>query len=196
MKIVILGGSGLIGSKLAVKLRAARHDVVQASLGTGVNILTGEGVAEVLEGAEVVVDVTNSPSFAPADVLSFFETAARVVLPLEGAAGVRHHVALSVVGAERLPDSGYLVAKVAQEAAIRASEVPFTIVRATQFFEFVGAIAEGSANGDVVTLPNNAMQVIAADDVAAALARMVEQPASNAMMEIAGPERVRMPELV
>jgi uncharacterized protein YbjT (DUF2867 family) len=196
MKIVVFGASGLIGTKLVGILRAKGHEVTPASPSTGVDILTGAGVDEALRGAEIVVDVVNSPSFADEAVMRFFQTAAGVLLPAEVRAGVRHHIALSVVGAERLPTSGYMRAKIAQEAAIRAGGVPYTIVRATQFFEFVGAIADGSAKGDTIPLTSAHLQPIAADDVAAALATIVEEKPANGMIEIGGPEAVGLDELV
>src|SRR5262245_44097297 len=170
MKIVVIGGSGLIGKQLVSNLRKGGHDAVAASPSTGVDTLTGAGLAEVLKGAQVVVDVTNSPSFEDAAVMAFFETSTRNLLAAEKAAGVGHHVALSVVGADRLPKSGYMRAKVAQEALIKAAAVPYTIVRATQFFEFIGGIAGASTDGGTVRLPPARMPPIAADDVAAALA--------------------------
>src|SRR5437870_2169024 len=163
MKIVVVGGSGLIGKKLVPVLRKRGHEAVAASPSSGVNTLTGEGLAQVLAGASVVVDVTNSPSWADAAVLEFFETSTRNLLAAEAAAGVGHHVALSVVGADRLPDSGYMRAKVAQEGLIKAGRVPHTIVRATQFFEFLGGIAGSGAAGDTVRLPTAPMQPLAAD---------------------------------
>ncbi len=196
MKIVVFGGSGLIGTKVVNKLRERGHEVVAASLTSGVNLLTGAGVAEALKGAEVVVDVTNSPSFEDKAVMSFFETAARNMLPAEAAAGVKHHVALSVVGTDRLLASGYFRAKMAQENLIKASKVPFTIVRATQFFEFVGAIAQSGADGQTVRLPPAMMQPIVSDDVAAALADVAVAKPLNGTVEIAGPEPIRMDELV
>ena len=188
MKIVVLGGRGLIGKKLVPILRRLGHEAVPASPSSGVNALTGEGLAEALAGAGVVVDVTNSPSFADAAVLEFFETSTRNVLAAEAAAGVGHHVALSVVGADRLPDSGYMRAKVAQERLIKGGKVPYTIVRATQFFEFVGAIAGSGADGGAVRVPDAPMQPLAADDVAAALADVAVGPPANATLELAGPE--------
>jgi uncharacterized protein YbjT (DUF2867 family) len=195
MKIVVIGGSGLIGTKLVKKLREGGDDAVPASPASGVDTLTGVGLAEALEGAQVVVDVANSPSFEDAAVLKFFETSARNLLAAEAAAGVGHHVALSVVGADRLPDSGYMRAKVAQEAAIKAAAVPFTILRATQFFEFIGRIADGSTDGDTVRLPPALMQPIAADDVAAALAAVAVGTPVNGTVDVAGPEPLRMDEL-
>jgi len=196
MKIVVIGGSGLIGTKLVNNLRQHGHEVVAASLSSGVNILTGEGLAEALTGAQVVVDVANSPSFEDKAVLEFFETAGRNLLAAEAAAGVGHHVALSVVGTDRLLASGYFRAKMAQENLIKASPIPYTIVRATQFFEFVGAIAQSATDGQTVRLPPALMQPIVSDDVAAALADIaVEQPL-NGTIDLAGPEPIRMDELV
>jgi len=195
MKIVVIGGSGLIGRNLVKRLREGGHDAVAASPASGVDTLTGAGLAEALKGAQVVVDVTNSPSFEDAAVLKFFETSARNLLPAEAAAGVGHHVALSVVGADRVPDSGYMRAKVAQEKAIKAATVPYTIVRATQFFEFIGGIADASTEGKTVRLPPALMQPIAADDVAAALADISVGRPLNGTIEVAGPEAIRMDEL-
>jgi len=195
MKIVVMGGSGLIGKNLVNRLRAGGNDAVAASPSSGVDTLTGAGLAEALKGAQVVVDVTNSPSFEDAAVLNFFETSARNLLPAEAAAGVGHHVALSVVGADRSPDSGYMRAKVAQEKAIKAATVPYTIVRATQFFEFVGQIADGSTEGQTVRLPPVLMQPLAADDVAAALADVAVAKPVNGTIEVAGPEAIRLDEL-
>src|SRR5262245_43193533 len=196
MKIVVIGGSGLIGTKLVNKLRDSGHEALAASPTSGVNTLTGAGVAEALKGARVVVDVTNSPSFEDTAVLNFFQTSARNLLPAELVAGVRHHVALSVVGADRLPDSGYMRAKVAQEALIRSAKVPYTIVRATQFFEFVSGIAQSATEGQTVRLPPALMQPIAADDVAAALAAVAVGTPVNGIVEVAGPEPLPMDELV
>ena len=177
MKIVVIGGSGLIGTKLVHNLRQRGHEVVAASRSSGVNTLTGEGLAEALAGAQVVVDVANSPSFEDKAVLEFFETSGRNLLAAEAAAGVGHHVALSVVGTDRLLASGYFRAKMAQENLIKASRIPYTIVRATQFFEFVGSIAQSATDGQTVRLPPALMQPIVSDDVAAALADIaVEQP--------------------
>lgn len=194
MKIVVIGGSGLIGSKLVENLRARGHEAVAASPSSGVNTLTGEGLAEVLDGTEVVVDVANSPSFEDAAVLEFFRTSGTNLLAAEAAAGVGHHVALSVVGADELPDSGYLRAKVAQEELIKASPVPYTIVRATQFFEFVKAIALSSVVGDTVRLPHALFQPIAAEDVSAALTDLTLEPPVNGIIEIAGPDPLPMDE--
>src|SRR5213592_3235661 len=170
MKIVVIGGTGLIGTKLVNNLRQRGHEVVAASPSSGVNTFTGEGLAEVLTGAQVVVDVANAPSWEDKAVLEFFETAGRNLLAAEAAAGVAHHVALSVVGTERLLVSGYFRAKMAQEGLIKAAKIPYTIVRATQFFEFVGGIAQLSTEGQTVRLPSALMQPIAADDVAAIMA--------------------------
>ena len=196
MKIVVIGGSGLIGRKLVPILRELGHDAVPASPSSGVNTLTGEGLTKALAGAGVVVDVANSPSFADADVLKFFETSTRNLLAAESAAGVGHHVALSVVGADRLPDSGYMRAKVAQERLIVAGKVPYTIVRATQFFEFLGGIAGPRSDGDTVRLPTAPMQPLAADDVAAALAKVVVGAPVNGIVELAGPEALPIAEFV
>jgi uncharacterized protein YbjT (DUF2867 family) len=195
MKIVVIGGSGLIGSKLVNKLREHGHEAVAASPASGVDTLTGAGVAEVLTGAQVVVDVSNSPSFEDAAVLKFFETSTRNLLSAEKAAGVGHHVALSVVGAERSPDSGYMRAKLAQEKLIKAGTVPYTILRATQFFEFIGRIADDATEGNTVRLPPALMQPCAADDVAAALVRVALELPVNGTVELAGPEPIRMDEL-
>jgi uncharacterized protein YbjT (DUF2867 family) len=186
MKIVVIGGSGLIGKKLIPLLRGRGHEAVSASPASGVNTITGEGLREALAGADIVVDVTNAPSWEDRAVLEFFETSTRNILAAEAAAGVRHHVALSVVGADQMPDSGYMRAKVAQEKQIKANRVPYTILRATQFFEFVGAIA--GPGTDTVRLPDAPMQPLAADDVAAALADVAAGPPANGMLEVAGPE--------
>lgn len=196
MKIVIIGGSGLIGTKLVNKLREGGHDAVAASPSSGVNTLTGVGLAEAMAGAQVLVDVANSPSFEDAAVLEFFETSTRNLLAAEATAGVGHHIALSVVGADRLPDSGYMRAKVAQEAVIKAGAIPYTIVRATQFFEFIGSIADASTEGDTVRLPPILMQPIAANDVAAALADVAVGAPVNGIVELAGAESLRLDELV
>jgi uncharacterized protein YbjT (DUF2867 family) len=186
MKIVVIGGSGLIGKKLIPLLGGAGHEAVSASPSSGVNTLTGEGLSGALAGADVVVDVTNSPSFEDKAVLEFFETSTRNILAAEAAAGVKHHVALSVVGADSIPDSGYMRAKVAQEKLIKASGAPYTILRATQFFEFLGPIA-GPGTG-TVRLPSAPMQPLAADDVAAALADVAMGSPANGVLEVAGPE--------
>jgi uncharacterized protein YbjT (DUF2867 family) len=196
MKIVVIGGSGLIGSKLVTKLGARGHEAVAASPNSGVNTLTGEGLAEVLKGAQVVVDVSNSPSFADAPVMEFFTTSTGNMLTYEAAAGVRHHVALSVVGCDRLPDSGYLRAKTAQEKLIKESSIPYSIVRATQFFEFVNAIADSATDGNTVRLPPVRFQPMAADDVASAVARVAIASPLNGIIEVAGPEQFRFDELI
>src|SRR5882757_3053546 len=192
MKIVIIGGTGLIGSKTAARLRNKGHQVVTAAPSTGVNTITGEGLAQVLEGTEVVIDLANSPSFEDQAVLEFFQTSGKNLLAAGKAAGVKHHIALSIVGADRLPDSGYLRAKVAQEKIIRDSGIPYTIVRSTQFFEFLGGIAQEGTVGDTARLSTGYLQPIASDDVAdfvtdAALAAPV-----NGIIEISGPERLRL----
>jgi len=196
MKIVVIGGSGLIGKKLVPILRERGHEAVPASPSSGVNALTGEGLAEAFAGAQVVVDVSNSPSWADAEVMAFFDTSTRNVLAGEKAAGVGHHVALSVVGADRMSDSGYMRAKVNQEKLIEAGGVPFSIVRATQFFEFLGYIAASGAEGDTVRLSTAPMQPLAADDVAAALADIAVGEPLNATVELAGPEAMSIAEFV
>ena len=196
MKIVVIGGSGLIGSKLVTKLRARGHETLAASSATGVNTLTGQGLAAALEGASVVTDVSNSPSFEDAAVLEFFETSTRNLLAAESAAGVGHHVALSVVGSERLSDSGYFRAKIAQEKLIEDSPIPSSIVHATQFFEFVGRIADEAASGNTVRLAHVLIQPMAADDVASAVADVTVGPPVNGIIEIAGPQQFRLDELV
>jgi uncharacterized protein YbjT (DUF2867 family) len=195
MKIVVIGGSGLIGKKLVKLVGERGHEVVAASPSTGVNAVTGEGLAEALTGARVVVDVANAPSWEDKAVLEFFETSGRNLLAAEAVAGVTHHVALSVVGTERLLVSGYFRAKMAQEGLIKASKIPYTIVRATQFFEFVGGIAQFSTEGQTVRLSSAVMQPIAADDVAAILADIAVGKPLNGMVEMAGPEPIRMDEL-
>ena len=196
MKMVVIGGSGLIGSKLVKGLRKQGHEVVAASPTSGVNTITGEGLTEALAGAQVVVDVTNAPSWEDKAVLGFFETSTRNLLATETAANVRHHVALSVVGTDRLLESGYFRAKMAQENLIKASKVPYTIVRATQFFEFVNGIAQAATDGQTVRLPPALMQPIVSDDVTAALADVAINAPVNGMIELAGPERIRQDELV
>ena len=195
MKIVVIGGSGLIGSKLVSKLSEAGHDALPAALDSGVDILTGDGLAEALEGAQVVVDVANAPAWDDEAVLNFFRTAARNLLAAEAAAGVGHHVTLSVVGADRLPDSGYLRAKVAQEKLVEAGPIPYSIVRATQFFEFIGRIADSSTDGDTVLLSPALVQPEAADDVAATLADVAVGAPLNGMVELGGPEAFPLDEL-
>jgi len=196
MKIVVIGGSGLIGSKLVNNLRQRGHDVLAASPASGVNTLTGEGLADALKGAQVVLDVSNAPSWEDQAVLEFFETSGRNLLGAEAAAGVEHHVALSVVGTERLLASGYFRAKMAQEQLIKASQIPYTIVRATQFFEFASGITKNATEGASVRLPSALMQPIAADDVAALLADVAVSEPKNGMLEIAGPEQIRQDELI
>lgn len=189
MKIVVIGGSGLIGSQVVATLRNAGHEVVAASPSTGVNALTGEGLAEAFDGAEVVVDVANSPSFEPQAVLEFFRTSGRNLAAAEREAGVRHHVALSIVGIERTPDNGYFRAKIAQEEQIKAAGVPYTIVRATQFMEFLGAIADSGVSDGAIHLPTGLFQPIAAADVAAVVAETALAAPRNGSFDIAGPER-------
>jgi uncharacterized protein YbjT (DUF2867 family) len=196
MKVVVIGGTGLIGSKVVSKLSERGYDVLAAAPNTGVNTLTGEGLAEVLEGASVVVDVSNSPSFDDAPVMEFFKTSTGNLLRHETDAGVGHHVALSVVGSDRLPDSGYLRAKVAQEKLIRESSIPYSIVRATQFFEFVNRIADSATEGNTVHLPPVRFQPMAADDVASAVARVAMGPPLNRIVEVGGPEQFRFDELI
>lgn len=192
MKIVVLGGSGLIGSKVVQTLAKQGHEVLAASPNTGVDATTGRGLGEALAGATVVVDVSNSPSFEDGPVLAFFESSGRNIARAEAAAGVRHHVALSVVGTDRLQDSGYFRAKLVQEGLIKASGIPYTIVRATQFFEFLGAIAAGSTQDGRVRLCDGAFQPIAAEDVAAIVAEVALRAPLGDTIEIAGPERMPM----
>lgn len=197
MKIVVIGGSGLIGTKLVDKLRQHGHEVVAASPASGVNTITGEGLVEALAGAQIVVDVANSPSFEDKTVLEFFETSGRNLLAAEATAGVGHHVALSVVGADRVPESGYLHGKMAQEKLIKASKIPYTIVRSTQFFEFLGGIvAQAETDGQTIRLTPALVQPIASDDVAAAMADATLGAPVNSTIEVAGPERVPLAELV
>jgi uncharacterized protein YbjT (DUF2867 family) len=196
MKIVVIGGSGLIGSKLVTKLDEKGHEAIAASPNSGVNTLTSEGLAEVLEGASVVVDVSNSPSFEDAAVLEFFETSTGNLLAAEATAGVGHHVALSVVGTERLSESGYFRAKIAQEQLIKGASIPYSIVHATQFFEFMMSIAGDASDGNTVRLPPALIQPIAADDVAATLGRVAVGPPLNRTVEIAGPEQFRLDQLI
>jgi uncharacterized protein YbjT (DUF2867 family) len=196
MKIVVIGGTGLIGSKLMKKLRADGQDPLAASPDTGVDVITGKGLAEALAGARVVVDVSNAPDWGDAAVMDFFQTSARNILAAEAAAGTGHHVALSVVGTDRLQGSGYFRAKLAQEEAIKAAAVPSTILRATQFFEFTGRIADSATREGTVSLPPILFQPEAADDVAAALADIAESAPVNGTVELAGPERFRLDEFV
>ncbi len=196
MKIVVIGGTGLIGSKVVRQLRERGHEVLAASPDSGVNTLTGEGLRQALTGAAVVVDASNSPSLDGAAALTFFETSTRNLLAAEAEAGVRHHVALSIVGTERLTESGYLRAKMAQEKLIRSSSIPHSIVHATQFYEFVKGIADAATDGDVVRLAPVLIQPMAADDVAAAMTSVVLGAPVNGVIEIAGPEQVRLDVLI
>lgn len=196
MKIVVIGGTGLIGKKLVQKLRDEGHEVLAASPSSGVNTVTGEGLAEAMAGAQVVVDVANSPSFEDGPVMEFFGQSGRHLLAAEAAAGVGHHVALSVVGTDRMLASGYFRAKMLQEELIKASPVPYTIVRATQFFEFIGGIAQSGAEGSMVRMSPAMMQPIVSDDVAACLAVVAQSAPANGTVELAGPEPIRMDELV
>jgi uncharacterized protein YbjT (DUF2867 family) len=196
MKIVVIGGHGRVGSKIVEKLGGHGHDAVAADLNTGVNTLTGEGLAETLDGTDVVVDVSNSPSFEDAEVLEFFQTSTRNVLTAEHAARVGHHVAMSIVGSDRLPDSGYLRAKVAQEELIEASSIPYTIVRSTQFYEFVDSIADAATEGDTVRVPSASIQPIAADDAARAVGRIAVGRPAGGIVEIGGPRPYRFDELI
>lgn len=196
MKIVVVGGTGLIGSKLVKHLRESGHEVLPASPNTGVNTITREGLAAALDKADIVVDVANAPVWEDKAVLEFFETSGRNLLAAEAAAGVRHHVALSVVGVERLPENGYFRAKVAQENLIKASGIPYTILRATQFFEFVGGIAQSATVGEEIRLSPALIQPIASDDVAATLADLAVAPPVNGTVEVAGPEAMPLDELV
>ena len=194
MKIVVLGGTGLIGSKVVRILQEQKHDVLAASAKT-VDLMTGRGLSEALQGAQVVIDLTNSPSFEDSAVLNFFETSARNLFPAEAAAGVRHHVALSIVGADRMVNLGYMRAKVAQENAIKSSGIPYTIVRATQFFEFIGSLADAGTQDGTVRLSNVLMQPIAAEDIAGAVAKIALQSPKNGYINVAGPDRRRLDEL-
>jgi len=196
MKIVVIGGSGLIGSKLVNHLRERGHAVVAASPSSGVNTITGDGLDAALAGAQVLVDVSNSPTFEEKAAMEFFQTAGRRLQAAEASAGVRHHVALSVVGSERLLEMGYFGAKLAQEALIKGGAIPYTLLRATQFFEFVGSIADSATDGDTVRLPPALMQPIVSDDVAAALADIALGEPLNSMVEVAGPEPIRMDDFV
>jgi uncharacterized protein YbjT (DUF2867 family) len=196
MRIIVIGGTGLIGTKLINRLRPKGHEILAASPASGVNTITGEGLAEALKGADVVVDLANSPSFEDRAVLDFFTTAGRNLMAAEAAAGVKHHVALSVVGSDRLPDSGYLRAKLAQETAIKAGKTPYTILRSTQFFEFVGAIAQSGTVGDTVRLSPALFQPIFSDDVVAALADVTLGAPVNGTIEVAGPEKISVDEAV
>ena len=196
MKIVVIGGTGLIGSKVVEKLKQKGHEAIAAAPNTGVNTITGEGLKEAMAGAQVVIDLANSPSFEDKAVLEFFETSGRNLLAAEAAAGVRHHVALSIVGTDRTPDNGYFRAKVAQEKLIKTSGIPYTIIRSTQFLEFLRGIADSSADGNLVRLPPVLFQPIASDDVAASVADVALAPPHNGIVEIAGPERAPFNEIV
>jgi uncharacterized protein YbjT (DUF2867 family) len=195
MKIVVIGGTGLIGSKLVERLRADGHEAVAAAPDTGVNTLTAEGLDEALEGAQVVVDVANAPAWDDEAVMSFFKTSTRNVLTAEAAAGVKHHVALSIVGADRMKGSGYMRAKIAQEELVEAGPIPYTILRATQFFEFIGRIVDSGAEGDTIHLAPVLIQPEAADDVVATLADIAEHDPVNGVVELAGPEQFRLDDL-
>src|SRR6201998_3594197 len=196
MKIVVIGGTGLIGSKTVSILRQGGHEVVAASPRSGINTITGEGLTEAMAGAQVVIDLTNSPSFEDRAVLEFFETSGRNLLAAESAAGVRHHVALSIVGTDRSPDNGYFRAKVAQEKLIEASAIPYTIIRATQFLEFLAGIAASSTEGNIVRISPGVFQPIAADDVAPFVAEVALAAPRNGIVEIAGPERAPFNQIV
>src|SRR3981189_1527953 len=196
MKIVVIGGTGLIGSKVVEKLKQKGHEAIAAAPNTGVNTITGEGLKEAMAGAQVVIDLANSPSFEDKAALEFFETSGRNLLAAEAAAGVRHHVALSIVGTDRTPDNGYFRAKVAQEKLIEASNIPYTIVRATQFLEFLGTIAATSADGNLVRLSPGLFQPIAAGDVAAIIADVALAAPRSGIVEIAGPERAPFNEII
>ena len=196
MKIVVIGGTGLIGSKVVAKLREHGHEAVAASPASGVNTVTGEGLSEVLEGASVVVDVSNSPSFADAAVMEFFQKSTSNLLAAEAAAGVSHHVALSVVGTERLAGSGYFRAKIAQEKLIKGSSIPYSIVQATQFFEFVKSIADSASEGNTVRLAPVLIQPIASEDVAAAVSKAAMGSPVTGTVEVAGPDELRLDELI
>ncbi|MCV9937286.1 SDR family oxidoreductase [Boseaceae bacterium BT-24-1] len=196
MKIVIIGGTGLIGSKTAERLRQKGHDVVAAAPNTGVNTITGEGLAEALKDAKVVIDLANSPSFEDKAVLEFFQTSGRNLMAAEKKAGVKHHVALSIVGTDRLPESGYLRAKVAQERIVREAGIPYTILRSTQFMEFLGGIAQAGMVGDTTHLSTGNLQPIASDDVADFVTEAALAAPINGIIEIAGPERARLCDFV
>lgn len=195
MKILVLGGTGLIGSRVVRLLKEQNNEVIAAS-GSTVDLLTGKGLSEALQGVQVVIDLTNSPSFEDAAVLNFFQTAARNLFPAETAAGVRHHVALSIVGTDRMGNVGYMRAKAAQEEAIKASGVPYTIVRATQFFEFIHSLADAATDGQTVRISNVLMQPLAADDIAGAVAKVASEPPKNGYVNVAGPERQTLDNLV
>jgi uncharacterized protein YbjT (DUF2867 family) len=196
MKIIVIGGTGLIGSKVVSNLRQKGHEVIAAAPNTGVNTITGEGLAEAVAGAQVVIDLANSPNFADDAVMAFFKTSGRNLMDAEKAAGVRHHIALSVVGSDRVPDSGYLRAKVAQEELVKASGIPYTIIRSTQFFEFLGGIAQSATDGQTVRLSPAHLQPVASDDVAALVTKVATMAPANGVIELAGPERIGLDDLV
>ena len=196
MKIVVIGGTGLIGSKVVSNLRQKGHEVIAASPNTGVNTVTGEGLAEAVAGAQVVIDLANSPNFADDAVMAFFTAAGRNIAAAEKAAGVRHHIALSVVGTERNPESGYLRAKLAQEELIKGSGIPYTIIRSTQFFEFLGGIAQSATDGNTIRLSPAHLQPVASNDVAALVAKVAIAAPANGVIELAGPERIGLDDLV
>lgn len=196
MKIVVIGGTGLIGSKVVAKLEQKGHEVIAAAPNTGVNTITGEGLAEALAGADVVVDVANSPSFEGKAAMDFFKTAGRNLVTAEVAAGIKHHVALSVVGTERLQASGYFRAKLAQEDAVKSSPIPYTLIRATQFFEFIRGIAQSATDGATVRLSHSLFQPMAAEDVATAVAEAAVAPPANGTVEIGGPAKFHIDEIV
>jgi uncharacterized protein YbjT (DUF2867 family) len=196
MKIVVIGGTGLIGSKVVSNVRQMGHEALAAAPTTGVNTISGEGLKEALAGAQVVIDVANSPSFEDEAVMAFFKTAGRNLLAAEADARVGHHIALSVVGTGRLPDNGYLRAKAAQEELVKASGIPYTIIRSTQFFEFIGSIAQAATEGQTVRLSPAHLQPVASDDVAALVATMAARAPINGTIELAGPERISLDELV
>ena len=196
MKIVVIGGTGLVGGKVVSNLSRKGHEVIAAAPNTGVNTITRAGLTEALAGAQIVIDVANSPSFADEAVLNFFQTAGRNLAAAEKVAGVRHHIALSVVGTDRLPESGYLRAKLAQEELIKASGIPFTIIRSTQFFEFLGGIAQSATDGQSVHLSPAHLQPVASDDVAALVAKVATMAPANGVIELAGPERIGLDDLV
>jgi uncharacterized protein YbjT (DUF2867 family) len=196
MKIVVIGGTGLIGSKVVANLRQKGHEVIAAAPNTGVNTITGEGLAEAVAGAQVVIDLANSPNFADDAVMTFFTTAGRNIAAAEKAAGVRHHIALSVVGSDRNPESGYLCAKVAQEELIKASGIPYTIIRSTQFFEFLGGIAQSATDGNIIRLSPAHLQPVASNDVAGLVTKVAMGAPVNGVIELAGPERIGLDDLV
>ena len=196
MKIIVIGGTGLIGSKVVSNLRREGHEVVAASPNTGVNTITGEGLAEAVAGAHAVIDLANSPDFADDAVMAFFKTSGRNLIAAGKVAGVRHHIALSVVGSDRLPESGYLRAKVTQEELIKASGIPYTIIRSTQFFEFLGGIAQSATDGEIVRLSPALLQPVASDDVAALVTKVATMAPMNGMIELAGPKRIPLDDLV